>query len=104
MTRRSLARLSDTKLLSVFRALVNIEKCNARGRIRYKTHRQVETIVAEYKPPVVCRDRVKPVRVTVSHMGQNAKNRSRKTSPLAPHRKATGRSVPGHGGLHGQAG
>ncbi len=43
--------------------------------IRGKTERQVESIVARYKPPVAYRDRVRPVRVTVPDLGPNSKNR-----------------------------
>ncbi len=43
--------------------------------IRGKTQREVESIVASFKPPVAYRDRVRPVRVAVSNLGQNFKNR-----------------------------
>jgi len=43
--------------------------------IRNKTYRQVDAIVAAYRPPVAYRDLVKPVRVAVPEVGQNAKNR-----------------------------
>jgi 5-methylcytosine-specific restriction endonuclease McrA len=42
--------------------------------IRGKSRRQVETIVAAYKPAIAFRDRVTPVRVAVLDVGQNAKN------------------------------
>ena len=40
-----------------------------------KTERQVESIVARYKPPIAYRDRVRPVRVVVPDLGQNTENR-----------------------------
>jgi 5-methylcytosine-specific restriction endonuclease McrA len=43
--------------------------------IRGKSRRQVETIVAAFKPAIAFRDRVTPVRVAVPDVGQNAKNR-----------------------------
>ena len=33
------------------------------GRVRGKSHREVERVVSEYRPPVALRDRVRPVRV-----------------------------------------
>ncbi len=45
------------------------------GEIKGKTQRQVESIVARYKPPVAYRDRVRPVRVAVPPNTQNPTNR-----------------------------
>jgi 5-methylcytosine-specific restriction endonuclease McrA len=43
--------------------------------IRGKTERQVESIVARYKPPVAYRDRVRPVRVAVPQSNQRNTHR-----------------------------
>ena len=45
------------------------------SEIRGKTERQVESIVARYKPPIPYRDRVRPVSVFVPELGQNTENR-----------------------------
>ena len=43
--------------------------------IQGKTERQVESIVARFKPPIAYRDRVRPVRVAIPQTKQNTQNR-----------------------------
>jgi 5-methylcytosine-specific restriction endonuclease McrA len=54
------------------------------GRIRYRSQREVETIAATYRPPVVFRDRARPVCVAVPETEEKEALNSGHGGPLTP--------------------
>jgi hypothetical protein len=77
------------------------------GRIRGKSQREVESIVAEYRPPVSMRDRARPVSVVVPEVESREPVISGHLCPLTPtsgSEKSPNMTAAGGAGGQGQAG
>jgi 5-methylcytosine-specific restriction endonuclease McrA len=57
--------LSLSTISLVAPVLTDHNKSSILERVRGKSHREVERVVSEYRPPIALRDRVRPVRVPV---------------------------------------